>query len=296
MKSKKIKKKSCVGSVIVNLLCVLVCIIMVAPFILVVTSSLTKESYILQNGYSFLIKDFDLSAYKYVFGSSNIILRAYGVTGAFSFISMISSLLLMSMIAYPLSRTTMPGRKYISFMLYFTMLFNGGLVPTYILITRYLHLGNNFLVYILPSMINVWYVFMIRTSFQSLPLELIESAYIDGASEYCIFWKIIMPMSKPVLATVALMTFLVKWNDWYTCMLYIEDDKLTSLQYLLQKIILDIQMLKESDYAANVNPNDIPGEGIRLALAVVVAGPALLVFPFFQKYFTKGMTVGAVKG
>lgn len=296
MKKNKLKKKSSIGAIIVNLLCVLVCIIMIAPFLLVVTSSLTKESYILENGYSFLIKAFDLSAYKYVFGSADVIFRAYGVTGAFSFFAMVSSLVLMSMIAYPLSRSTMPGKKYISFLLYFTMLFNGGLVPTYILITQYLHLGNNFLVYILPSMINVWYVFMIRTSFQGIPKEMIESAYIDGASEYTILSKIVMPMSKPVLATVALMTFLAKWNDWYTSMLYIDDDKLNSLQYLLQKIILDIQMLRESEYAANINPNDIPGEGIRLALAVVVAGPALLVFPFFQKYFTKGMTVGAVKG
>ncbi len=296
MKKQRIKKMSKKGQIIVNLLCILLCIITVAPFLLVVTSSLTNEDYILENGYSFLIKAFDLSAYKYVFGSSDVIFRAYGVTGLFSFLAMVGGLIMMSMVAYPLSRSNMPAKKFISFILYFTMLFNGGLVPTYILNTQYLHLDNTLLIYILPTLVNAWHVFMIRTAFQGLPQSVIESAYMDGASEYTILAKIAIPMSTPVLATVALMTFLGKWNDWYTCMLYIDDDKLTSLQYLLQKIILDIQMLKDNAYAVSISPEDIPGEGIRLALAVVVAGPALLVFPFFQKYFTKGMTVGAVKG
>ncbi len=291
------KKKITAGTIIVHLLCIVVCIIMIAPFLLVVTSSLTSESYILENGYSFLIKDFDLSAYKYVFGSSDVVLRAYMVTGLFSLISMISSLFVMALIAYPLSRSNMPAKNIISFILYFTMLFNGGLVPTYILNTQYLHLGDNFLIYILPTMVNAWHVFMIRTSLQGVPESLIESAYLDGASEYRIFATIALPLCKPVLATVALITFLNKWNDWYTCMLYIETDSLNSLQYLLQKIILDVELLKQNDFnSIGISPDEIPGEGIRLAMAVVVAGPALLIFPFFQKYFTKGMTIGAVKG
>ena len=290
------KKKFKASQLFVNVACIVLCIIMIAPFILVVTSSLTNEDYILKNGYSFFIRDFDISSYKYVFASADIILNAYGVTFLFSFLSMVLSVLAMSMLAYPLSRSIMPGRKGISFFIYFTMLFNGGLVPTYILITRYLHLGDTLWVYILPSMISPWYVFMMRTSFQGIPEAIIESAYIDGASEYRIYGQFVLAMSKPVLATVALFTFLNKWNDWYTCMLYIDNDKLTSLQYLLQKIILDIQLLKESEFAMSMGDVEIPGEGIRMALAVVVAGPALVVFPFFQKYFTKGMTVGAVKG
>lgn len=291
-----LNKKFNTKSLIVNLLCIVVCVITVAPFILVVTSSLTNEDFIIKNGYSFFIRKLDLTSYKYVFASYDVILRAYGVTFLFSALSMILSTLLMSMIAYPLSRSILPGKGAISFMLYFTMLFNGGLVPTYILITKYLHLGDNLLVYILPSMISPWYVFMIRTSFSGIPASIIESAYVDGASEFTIFTRLIIPMSKPVLATVALLTFLAKWNDWYTCMLYISNDKLTSLQYLLQRIILELDLLNKSDFASTMSAQDIPGEGIRMALAVVVAGPALLVFPFFQKYFTKGMTVGAVKG
>ena len=225
-----------------------------------------------------------------------MILDAYKVTFAFSVISMVSSVLLMSMLAYPIARDIMPARKQISFFLYFTMLFNGGLVPTYILITKYLNLGDKIWVYILPGMISPWYVFMIRTSFQGIPKSIIESAYIDGASEYTIFRKFIMPMSKPVLATVALFVFLNKWNDWYTSMLYISDPKLMSLQYLLQRIMLEVELMKNGGAQAGLDVSQIPNESVRMALAVVVAGPALIVFPFFQKYFTKGMTVGAVKG
>lgn len=292
-----VKRKNLnLGQIGVNIACILVCIITVAPFVLVVTSSLTNEDYLMRNGYSFFVEQFDSTAYKYIWANISTILNAYKVTAIFSFVSMISSVVLMSMIAYPLARDIMPAKKWISFFLYFTMLFSGGLVPTYILITKYLNLGDTIWVYILPSMISPWYVFMMRTSFQGIPKSIIESAYIDGASEYTIYARFILPMSKPVLATVALFVFLTKWNDWYTCMLYINDSKLTSLQYLLQKILLEIEMFRNGGAQAGLEVENIPGESIRMALAVVVAGPALLIFPFFQKYFTKGMTVGSVKG
>ena len=296
MNNKLNNQKISIGSVMVHILCILVCICTVAPFVLVVTSSLTNEDYLTKFGYSFLIRAFDPTAYKYIWANSVMILNAYKVTFAFSIISMFSSVFMMSMVAYPLARDIMPGRKWISFYLYFTMLFNGGLVPTYILLTKYLHLDDTIWIYILPTMISPWYVFMMRTSFQGIPKAIIESAYIDGASEYTIFVKFILPMSKPVLATVALFIFLNKWNDWYTCMLYISDDNLTSLQYLLQRILMELELLKSGGSQAGLDVIDIPGESVRMALAVVVAGPALVVFPFFQKYFTKGMTVGAVKG
>ncbi len=291
-----LRKKTKIGQFCVNIACVLICVIMVAPFLLVVTSSLTSEEYILQNGYSFFIKDFDTTAYKYVGSNIDMILRAYGVTFAFSALSMGLAVLLMSMVAYPLSRSIMPGKSAISFFLYFTMLFSGGLVPSYILNTQYLHLGNTFWIYVLPGLVSPWYTFMIRTNFQGIPTSIIESAYVDGATEYTIFAKFVMPMSKPVLATVALLVFLAKWNDWFTCMLYIDNIDLTALQYLLQRIIQDIELLNRGELTADMLGQEIPGESVRMALAVVVAGPALVVFPFFQKYFTKGMTVGAVKG
>ena len=296
MKSTMKRKKTDVQQICVNLVCTLLVIMIVAPFLLVITSSLTSEDYILSHGYGFFIKELDTTAYKYILANIDMILDAYKVTFAFSVISMVSSVLLMSMLAYPIARDIMPARKQISFFLYFTMLFNGGLVPTYILITKYLNLGDKIWVYILPGMISPWYVFMIRTSFQGIPKSIIESAYIDGASEYTIFRKFIMPMSKPVLATVALFVFLNKWNDWYTSMLYISDPKLMSLQYLLQRIMLEVELMKNGGAQAGLDVSQIPNESVRMALAVVVAGPALIVFPFFQKYFTKGMTVGAVKG
>ena len=204
----------------------------------------------------------------------------------------------MAMVAYPLSKTYFNGRRFVSMYLFFTMLFSGGLVPTYILNTQYLHLENNFWVYVLPSLLNPWYVFMMRAFFQGIPNEIGEAVMIDGGNEYTIFLKMILPLSKPVLATVALFTFLGKWNDWYTAMLYINDDELVSLQYLLQRILDNLDLLRNSGLVGKdlLKLSEIPSETTRMAMAVVVAGPALLVFPFFQKYFVKGLTIGSVKG
>ena len=166
------------------------------------------------------------------------------------------------------------------------------------MITKYLHLDNTLWVYLLPHLISPWYVFMMRTFFKGIPGEISESAYIDGANEYTIFFRIIIPLSKPVIATVALMMFLSKWNNWMDSMLYMEKDHLMSLQYQLQKIMQDIKLLQsaEGDAASLVDVSDIPSETARMAMAVVAAGPALCIFPFFQKYFVKGLTVGSVKG
>ena len=251
------------------------------------------------NGYNLIPQHFSLDGYKYVFSNPGKIFQAYKVTILYSLISMVLSTLLMSMIAYPLTRKKLKGRRALSFYLYFTMLFSGGLVPSYILITQYLKLSNSILVYIIPSLINPWNIFMLRSFFSDLPESMIESVKIDGASEYRIFWSFILPLSKPVIATVALTTFLVKWNEWFTCMLYINDTELYSLQFLLQSIMDNIKLLQELDASGSgrlIDMAQIPSETTRMVMAVVVAGPAVLVFPFFQKYFVKGLTVGSVKG
>lgn len=281
---------------IYHIIMIIFSVIFIAPLLLVVAVSISSENSIIENGYRFIVQEYDLSAYKYVWSSSKVLFRAYGVTLLFSTLSMVFSVICMSLAAYPLSRDITPGRQAVSFYFYFTMLFSGGLVPVYILITQYLHLDNTIWVYIIPGLVSPWYVFMMRTSFQGIPKEIIESAYMDGASEFRIYSQFILPLSKPILATVALFIFLARWNDWYTCMLYIDKDELTSLQYLMQRIILDIQLLQESDYARSMGVAEVPGESVRMAMAVLVAGPALFIFPFFQKYFTKGMTVGSVKG
>lgn len=281
---------------ILNLVFIILCVIIIAPFLLIVGVSLSNEKDVLVDGYRFIPKHFDLSAYQYLFSNPSAIINAYRVTITYSVIATVLGVLLMAMFAYPLSQKELPKRKAISFMLYFTMLFSGGLVPTYILIANYLKLSNTLMVYIVTGLITPWYVFMMRTFFNDIPKEIIESALMDGANDFVIFWKFILPLSKPVLATIALFMFLAKWNDWNTALLYITDDKLVSLQYLLQKIMKNIELVRSSEFAAATNVSDIPSETVRMAMVVVVAGPALVVFPFFQKYFVKGLTVGSVKG
>ncbi len=292
------KKKNQSYQIVLHIVFVLMCAVIIFPLLLLFSVSFSSESDIVHFGYSVLPKNFTFDAYRYVFKQPTALLDAYKVTIIFSVVGTVLSVLLMAMLAHTLSKRGLKGRGAISFAIYFTMLFSGGLVPSYILITEYLHLNDSIWVYILPSMISPWYTFMIRTFFQGLPVEISESAEIDGASEYTIFFRIVLPLSKPVLATVALFTFLTKWNEWYTAMLYINDDKLVSLQYMLQRIMQNIALLQNDQLRSMqaVQTQEIPSETVRMAMAVLVAGPALVVFPFFQKYFVQGLTVGAVKG
>ncbi len=291
-------KRELGGQIALNIVFIIMSALIILPFLLLVGVSLTSEADISKYGYQLIPHTVDFSAYKYIFKTPDMIIDAYKITFAFSVVKMVLAVLLMSMIAYPLTKREFKGKGAISFYLYFTMLFGGGLVPTYILITQYLHLKNTFWVYIFPGLISPWYVFMIRTFFQGLPYEISEAALIDGADEYQIFARIIIPLSKPVLATIALFMFLGMWNDWNTSMLYITEEKLYSLQYMLQRIMENIKLLQEMQKQGVMLSGavDIPSETMRMAMAVVVAGPALVVFPFFQKYFVKGLTVGSVKG
>ena len=286
--------------IVLNIAFIILCAVVIIPFLMVVSISLSPEKDIVKYGYSLFPRQIDWSGYSFVFKNPKTILDAYKVTAIFSIVGTVLSTLLMAMFANLLANDKSKGKKYVSFFLYFTMLFSGGLVPTYILITQYLHLGNTIWVYIIPSLISPWYVFMLRTFFQGIPGSISESAYMDGASEYTIFFKIMIPLSKPALATVALMMFLAKWNSWNESMLYITKQELMSLQYQLQRIMENVQLMQQMQGSVDQSMlsalGEIPAETARMAMAVVVAGPALLVFPFFQKYFVKGLTVGAVKG
>lgn len=286
------KKKELIPTIILALLCA----VMIYPLLLVIGISFSNERDVVYEGYRMIPKNFDISAYKYIFENPRSVFNAYKVTIFFSVTSTILGVLLMTMMAFTLSRKGIKGKSGISFYLYFTMLFSGGLVPSYILITQYLGLANNIMVYVVTGLVSPWYIFMLRTFFQGIPYELSEAAVIDGASEYRIFFGLILPLSKPAIATVALFMFLAKWNDWYTSMLYINSEELYSLQYLLQRIMLNIQLIQNNFFAESLIEGSVPSETVRMAMAVVVAGPALLVFPFFQKYFVKGLTVGGVKG
>ena len=290
-------KKERTYQIVLCLLFTVICALIIFPFWLIVSASLSSASQLAKEGYQMIPRPVDFSAYKVVFENPGQVLRAYWVTFVFSAATMALGVLFMAMIAYPLSRKSLRGRGAINFYLYFTMLFSGGLVPTYIVISSMLHLNNTMWVYILPALISPWYTFMMRTFFSGIPGEIIESSTIDGASEYKIFFGMILPLSKPVLATVALFMFLGQWNNWYTALIYITRQELYSLQYLLQSIMENINMLKQNPQMASMmEKSDIPSETVQMAMAVVVAGPALIIFPFFQKYFVKGLTVGSVKG
>ncbi|MDY3928218.1 MAG: carbohydrate ABC transporter permease [Clostridia bacterium] len=291
-------KKNRMMQILWNVIIILLCISIIIPCLLIISISLSNENDIVLNGYKLVPEHFDLSAYKYIFKNPGTLIDAYKITTLYSVIGTFLSVFLMAMISYALSRKFLPGRNKISFYLYFTTMFSGGLVPAYILNTQFLHINDTILIYILPSLIVPWFIFMLRTFFADIPEALAESAYIDGANEFTIFIKIMAPMAKPALAFCAFTSFLSFWNNWMTSMLYINNQKLISLQYLLQRIILDSQILQSESAMSSglVDIKSIPTETVRMGMAIIVAGPALVIFPFFQKYFVKGIAVGSVKG
>ncbi|CAN7722658.1 carbohydrate ABC transporter permease [Paenibacillus sp. LjRoot56] len=288
------------GNKLIHVFLILLSLAFIIPFLLVIAVSFSNEESLLEYGYKLIPVDFDLTAYKLIFGKPDQILYAYLTTSVQAVGGMICGLIVMSTCAYALSRRNFKLRKPIVMFIFFTLLFGGGLIPSYILITQYLHLNNTIFVYILPTLANAFYIIILRTFFQGLPDALVESAKIDGASEFRVYWQIILPLSKPALATIGLFVLLDKWNDWFTSLIYIRNEHLYTLQFLLQRILMEVEFLKNAmTYNMeldNVNLYKLPSESLRFAMAIVAAGPLLMVFPFFQKYFSKGLTVGAVKG
>lgn len=293
-------KKDKLINLFIHIIFVLICLTFVVPMLYVISVSFMSQAEIEEFGYRLIPKSISLDAYRYVFKNPTQILNSYKVTIFTSLFGTFLSVLVMAMVAYPLSRNTFYYKKPLTFFIFFTMLFSGGLIPSYIINTQYLNLGNSIWVYILPSLASAYHIIIIRTFFQQLPVSLVESAKLDGASEERIFISIILPLSKPVIATIALMTMLNKWNDWYTSLIYIRNTELYSLQYLLQKILREVEFMKtvsEGGLSMNISlANDIPTEPARFAMVIIAAGPMLVIFPFFQKYFTRGLTIGAVKG
>ena len=292
------KKKSVFQQIILSVMLILLACAIIIPFLLILSVSFSNEQDIMLNGYKLIPEHFDLTAYKYVLHNPRDILQAYKITIIFAVLGTALTVFFTALIAYPISRPDMVGKKIINYMLLITMLFSGGLAPTYILNTRYLHLNNTIWIYIIPSLLSPWNIFMMRTFFSQLPASLVEAASIDGAKQLRIFLQIIIPLSKPVIATIAVMTFVGKWNSWYESLLYIDDYTMVSLQYFLQRMMKNIALIKEMNSMgmSMTGTLTIPSETARMAMAILVAGPILFVFPFFQKYFVKGLTVGGVKG
>jgi putative aldouronate transport system permease protein len=268
----------------------------IIPFIMLLSGSFTSEHAIANYGYGLLPREFSLSAYKLLFKYPQDIIRAYGVSIFITVSGTVLGLFLITMTAFVLSRKDFKYRNKLSFFFYFTTLFNGGLVATYIFMIKYLHLQDKYLALILPLMFNVFYLLIMRSFIKSIPESIIESAKIDGAGYFTIFIKIILPLSKAGLATIGLFIALDYWNDWYNAMLYITNYQKFPLQYLLYNMLSSTEAMSRISTAANVSAANMPTQSLKLAMAVIATGPIILVYPFVQKYFVKGITVGAVKG
>ena len=283
--------------IIFNGVFILLAIACVFPLLLVVSAAFTDETSLAIEGYKLWPSKFSLEAFSYIFQSPKQILMSYGVTIFVTVAGTIGGLLVTSMLAYVIARKDFKFSRVLLFLIFFTLLFNGGMVPSYIMISRYYHLKDTILALILPYIVIPWHVFLMKGFFADIPMSLIDAAKIDGASELCVFFKIITPVSKPAFATIGLLTAFTYWNDWWLSMLYIDDAKLTSLQYYLYRIMNNIQFLATSMQAGNISIDigNLPNETARMALCLLAAGPMLVIFPFFQKYFVKGLTVGAVK-
>ena len=281
------------------LLTVLV-IITLLPILLIVIASFTEEQTLIRDGYTFFPKNFSLDAYYYMVKQGAVIVRAYGVSIFVTVVGTCLSVLLTTMLAYPMSRKSFKFRNALAFFVFFTMLFNGGIVPSYIMWTKFLHIKDTIWALIIPNyLVTAFNVILVKNLYQnSIPDSLVEAAQIDGASEFTIFRKIMFPLAVPTVATISLFTGICYWNDWTNGLYYISDEKLYSIQLLLMKIMNNIQALRSNSTAALLGTGtvDLPGTSIRMAMAVIGILPILLIYPFVQKYLVKGVVVGAVKG
>jgi len=283
---------------VINFLLMLTTLIMVLPLLLLFISSITDENTLVANGYSYFPEQLSLTAYRYILTNAASILRAYGITVMVTAIGTVGNLLLVSLMAFPLSIRELPGRKFVSFYVFFTMLFSGGLVPSYIMWTTTFGIKNSIWAYILPNfLLSAFNIILVRTFFQtSIPNDIYEAAKIDGAGYFMIYWKIVLPLGKPILVTIGLFSGLSYWNDWTNGLYYITDSKMLSIQALLNRMIQDIQALAANSTANSGALMQIPQVSIRMAIAFVAILPILIIYPFLQKYFASGIMLGAVKG
>ncbi|SHO45367.1 carbohydrate ABC transporter permease [Anaerocolumna xylanovorans] len=295
-----IKSKSYIRhQILSNTVLFVVTLIMVLPLVMLFMSSISSERTLLLNGYSFIPKEFSLDAYRYILSNKETIFRAYGMTILVTVIGTGINMFLSASTGYVLSVKKLPFRNVISFYVFFTMIFSGGLVPTYLMWTTIFHIKNTILALIVPNfLLSAMNVILIRTYYStSIPEEIYESAKIDGASYYKLFTSMVLPMGKPILVTVGLFTGLTYWNDWTNGLYYVNESKLYTVQILLNKMIQDLQALQtNASTASSSAAMQIPTVSVRMAIAFVALFPILVLYPFLQKYFTEGVTLGAVKG
>lgn len=290
------------SQVVLHLFFICLSLACLLPVLLVISISFSDENTVVANGFKFFPEKFSLDAYSFLYNQLSQIITAYGVTIFVTVVGTLLSLLLIALYAYPLSRRELRHRNKFALFIFLTMIFNGGLVPWYLVYVNFLHLKDSVWALIIPLFLQPFFVIIMRTFFQTtIPDSIIESATIDGASEVRIFYKIILPLSLPVLATIGLFNTLNYWNDWFLSLIFITKGNGISLQYLMYKTLLNIQYLTTNENAANQLSKmgavvNLPSQTLRMAMAVVGMGPIIFAYPFFQKYFVKGLTIGAVKG
>ena len=269
----------------------------VIPFYLIIVASFTPETSLIRNGYPlFPTGEFSLESYALCIKNPEQILKAYGTTIGITVVGTFLSVLISTMTGYVLSRQDFPVRNKFAFFFFFTTLFNGGLVPTYMLCLRYLNFKNNYHALVLPLLFSVWNMIIAKSFMAGIPASISESAKIDGANDFTIYIRLIVPLSKPLIATLSLFSALSYWNEWYNCMLYVTNDNMFTLQYYLQRMLGSAEAMKIVAEKSGIPITTIPLESMKMAMTVIATGPIVLLYPFVQRYFVKGMTIGAVKG
>lgn len=288
-------------NVIAYAFCGLLALLCLIPFLMVLAGSFSSEEAISANGFSLLPQDFSIEAYKTVFREPMVVVRAYITTITLTIVGTVVGLLMQTMTAYVLARKDFEWRNGFSFFFYFTTLFSGGLVPSYILISQTLNLKDNYLALLLPLLFSVYNLLIMKSYITAIPESLIDAAKIDGCGEVRTLFQVVFPLIKPALATVGLFIALAYWNDWYQAMLYIKSETKYPLQYFLYQQVNNIEAYKKliannSVSSAVVSSMSLPTQTLKMALTIVVTGPIILAFPMVQKYFVQGITIGAVKG
>ena len=296
------KKKFTPFQITAHIVMIIVTLCVVLPFLLLFMSSITDEGALLANGYSFTPEKFSLGAYEYIFRSGDKIFRAYGMTLLITAVGTITNVMLSALFSYPLSLKNLPGRKVITFFVFFTMLFNGGIVPSYIMWSNYIGVKDTIWGLLLPNLLmGAMNILLIRTYFStSIPDTLFEAAQIDGASQIRIFTSIVLPLGKPILITIGTFSGLAYWNDWTNGLYYVSKrTELYTIQNLLNKMVTDLQFLSTNSGLSGTLADElskVPSTGVQMAIAFVAIFPILILFPFLQKYYSKGISLGAVKG
>ncbi|SDA38835.1 putative aldouronate transport system permease protein [Butyrivibrio sp. INlla18] len=285
--------------ILAHVLLILMGVLVVFPILLLVMASISAESDIIKYGYSLFPKHIDFTSYNFIFSEGSIY-HAYLITVIVTVIGTVASVIVTTMISYTLTVPGLPGKQILSFYVLFTMLFSGGLVPSYMSWCNLFHIKNTIWALLFPFIfVSAFHIMITRTYFQNnIPQEILESARMDGLSEFGIFFRMVLPLSKPIIATIGFMKALMYWNDWKNSLYFVTDKQYVSVQALLNNMLTNVQYLSQS-MDASLGATDmvnIPTLGIRMAIAVVGMLPMIVLYPFFQKYYMEGLTVGAVKG